>query len=311
MKPALVSLAMLLGAATSGCGIQWMRHGPLGHYDQQLCVETALRRNPDPATLASAYARFEAGCQEGDAAACSTLGVMYERGLHVKQSVPRAVRLYDRACKGDNGGGCVNLGMAYKAGAGVEVDAARAAQLFEMACERGDVRGCTELASVMARGQGIPSDARQAAELFETGCSAGHADACYRLASYFEDGTFGPDPFTAMTFFEKACIAGISAGCERLDQMYDRSRRHAPPVPHPAEIACRSGDARACNAAGLGYFAGDEVARNLDKAVALMQRACEGGYTASCDVVGPMLHGSCARGDGDSCVALAKLAAPR
>ncbi len=51
------------------------------------------------------------------------------------------------------------------------------------------------------------------------------------------------------------------------------------------------------------------VDRNLDKAVDLLDRACRGGYSASCDVVGPLLHGACVRGDGDSCVALAKLAA--
>ena len=310
MRLSIVTAVMILGASGVGCGgIVWMRPS-LEVFDEQndqACVETALRRSPDPASLESARERFESACEEGEAGACSALGVMYERGLAVKKNLKSAVTLFGRACQAGNGGGCLNLGMAYASGAAVVVDAEHAAVLFGVACAKGDVRGCTELGSVKARGMGVARDVRGAAKLLSDACSEPHAPACFRLASLFEDGTLGPDPVSAMSYYEKACIGGLGDGCDRLDAMFANSQRARHPTPHPSEAECRAGDARACNAAGLAYFSGDGVARDLARSVALLKQACAAGYKASCNVIGPMLHGSCVRGDGASCTILAKL----
>jgi hypothetical protein len=310
----MIALSAALAASSLACGgIEWMRPhtGVFEGLDRQICVESALRRSPDAASLADARDSFVAACEGGEAGACSALGVMYERGLGVAKSAKSAAILFDRACRAGNAGGCGNLGVAYAAGQGVAIDPERAASLFAMSCTKGDARGCIELASVTAYGQGVPRDPRRAAELLDGACKKGHPEACFRIASMFEDGTLGPDPVAAMSYFEKACVGGAGDGCDRLDAMYQANMRARPPTPHPREIACLGGDARACNAAALGHFGGEGVERNLDKAVAFMRQACQRGYTPSCDVLGPMLHGSCARGDSLSCTALAKLANTR
>jgi TPR repeat protein len=96
----LAALAALL--ALGGCG-----GAP---YDSQACVENALRRNPDPALLPDAAEQISAWCQTGDAASCSTLGVMYELGLGVRADRARAARLYRHACSDGNARACDNLG---------------------------------------------------------------------------------------------------------------------------------------------------------------------------------------------------------
>jgi len=303
---ALLPVVALLGASTVACGgVGWNTPTVFDTTANQQCAENALRRNPEPTTLPAAFARFDEGCEGGEAAACSALGVMYERGLAVDKDPRRAAVLFGRACRDGNAAGCVNLGTAYATGTAVAIDAGRAAQLFEFACDKGDPRGCTELASVYTHGYGVEQDRRRGVELYQRVCDEGHSRACYRLASLFEDGTVGPDTFTAITYYEKACIGGIMEGCDRLDIMYANKR--SPQQVHPSEAACSEGEAKACNAAGLGYFAGNGVGRNLQKAVSFLEQACRGGYSASCDVIGPMLHGSCIRGDGASCTALARL----
>lgn len=96
--------------ALTGCGAGF-RYGPVEPIDlaHQTCVDAALQRNPDPALFVDAVARFEAGCDQGDPAACSLLGLMHERGLSVKPDQARARALYTRACDAGNKLGCAHL----------------------------------------------------------------------------------------------------------------------------------------------------------------------------------------------------------
>lgn len=95
--------------ALTGCA--GFGYGPVEPIDlyHQTCVDGALQRNPDPTILADAVARFGAGCDQGDPAACSLLGLMHERGLSVKQDPTRARALYTQACNAGNKLGCAHL----------------------------------------------------------------------------------------------------------------------------------------------------------------------------------------------------------
>ncbi|HEX3772129.1 MAG TPA: hypothetical protein VHV30_14735, partial [Polyangiaceae bacterium] len=80
--------------------------------DQQACVERSLRRTHDTLAVAAARFQFEQGCHEGDAEACSALGVIYEVGAGAPANAARAVALYEHACDAGSVRGCANLGVA-------------------------------------------------------------------------------------------------------------------------------------------------------------------------------------------------------
>jgi len=49
--------------------------------------------------------------------------------------------------------------------------------------------------------------------------------------------------------------------------------------------ACDGGEAEGCFNLGSAYFNGDGVARDIDKAMKLFQKACDGGDMEGCNVL--------------------------
>ncbi len=306
MLGALLSVAML-GSACGG--IQVLRaEKPTKSYDRQACVEKALRADPNLAALPLAIEQFTRECEKEDnAAACSQLGVMYERGLSVPVDGTRAAALYHRSCKAENPGGCVNLGWAYAKAIGVETDNDRAMQLLDWGCRKGNMRGCSEQATLYLMGEAVAKDTARASKLYKHACDQRYADACYRLGAMHEHGgEAAADTMTALTAYEAACKSGNEKGCDGMSRMY--AIKPAAPKDHPSLSGCERGVAADCAAVGLAYYRGDKVERDIDRAVSFLQRACSAGYSPSCAILGPTLHGSCARGNSDSCRALGKLA---
>ncbi len=106
--PLLVFVA--LAASLSGC-VRGIYADPSG-YDAQACAERGLRGEVDRETLLQATAMFRDACDFGDPGACSSLGIIYERGLgEVSLDVSKAASLYRRACDRGNVHGCDNLRM--------------------------------------------------------------------------------------------------------------------------------------------------------------------------------------------------------
>ncbi len=224
---ALSALGVLLLLTAAGCDIKMLKPLVAGFSDdqQQECVEAALRGDPDTASLPGALSRFTRGCDTGDPAACSALGVMYETGHQVPMSASRAFELYDAACKADNDVACVNLGVAYANGLGTRVNAHKAVALFKLGCDGGSERACTELASMHARGDGVARNPQLAAGLLQTACHNGQPESCYRLAVMFEGGTLGPDPARSLGMYEMSCAFGKRLGCERVNALYAQMRK--------------------------------------------------------------------------------------
>ena len=217
-----LAVAMLVAAfAAPACGgsIQ-----TAASYDAQKCVESALRRGGDEATLPMAREKFSEECKSGDASACSTLGVMYEKGLGVEQSISRARELYDGACVAGNTHACVNYGKLIISGHGMSVGAPtsrlspqeHAIRLFSMACRKDDARGCGELGRLLVR----MGDVSRSTVLLRQGCEGGDGDSCFLLGSQYDNGALGNDVVSAMSFYEKACGKGHEKGCLHLDLIY-------------------------------------------------------------------------------------------
>ena len=80
--------------------------------------------------------------EQGDAQAQGGLGMMYERGLGVKQDDFKAVNWYRKAAEQGYGGAQVMLGFSYLSGKGVQVNKSLAKEWFGKACDNGDQGGC-------------------------------------------------------------------------------------------------------------------------------------------------------------------------
>ncbi|MSP26247.1 MAG: sel1 repeat family protein [Myxococcales bacterium] len=305
---------LVLGA--TGCAMPKVRLGEAaGSFDAQACVENALRGEPDPLTLPLAFKEFTDQCDRRLMSGCSTLGVMYERGLATRRDPLKAAQLYHEACIVQNVSGCANLARVYSRGIGVKTDAQRAVGLNDWSCQRGAPGACRELATAHLFGDGAEKDVPRAAELYRKSCKMGDGDACYALGALYEKGAaLKGDVSQALSLFEQACVKGQHDACDGISRIQFRSEElrlaRSEARPHPAEAPCAKGSAQDCATAGIAYYNGDGVNADIDRAVGYLQRACSGGYQPSCAVLGPVLHGSCTKGRVASCKALEKLAAP-
>ncbi len=264
--------------------------------------------------LPLAFSEFTKACAEGEQSACSSLGVMHELGLGTTEDPVRAVALYQGACAAQNIGGCTNLGLAHLHGIGLPTDPRRAKELLEWSCAHDHPVGCRELGTVFLLGEGLESNPSEAAKYFRLGCKLADGEACYNIGAMYEQGhALEQDNAQALGFFEQACVQGDGRACDGVDRIHKLSaaanHERDAKKPMPSEVACVAGQVAECGVAGLAYFRGDSVKRDIPKAVELLGRACRGGDATSCSLLAPMLQGSCTHGHQESCAALKNLEA--
>jgi TPR repeat protein len=118
-------------------------------------------------------------CDEGNAAACTRLGVRYNTGQGVEKDVATAAEFYEKGCNGGDAQGCNNLGSLHEFGLiGIGPDPVRAAGLYRRACDRGDAQGCGNLGIVSLDD---PGRRDEAIRLLREGCSKGASRPCRKL----------------------------------------------------------------------------------------------------------------------------------
>jgi TPR repeat protein len=197
----------LMGCIDSSFG------GSASGYDQQGCLERALRRNPDLYTVKTARDAFEDECGRGGPEACSALGVMNEIGLGVRMNPKRAVALYDRACQSGNVRGCTNLAIARAEGIGGPRQPLFGARVLGVACDRRDARACLYLGRLHDAGEGTTRDPGLATHLFELACDGEEPSACVALAERETNrGRFEG----ASDLYARACSFGDAGACANV-----------------------------------------------------------------------------------------------
>lgn len=190
--------------------------GSMSGYDQQACIENALRHHPDASSIDSARRRFSESCRGGEASSCSALGVMNELGLGAPADVRTAASLFRRACDAGNARGCVNLGGLLARGEGVPRDAARAQHLFADACRQDEMSGCARLGrQVLTRSDHPTRDELEyGRRLLEHACIRKERSACLDLGDALTGLRRHHDALVAYT---KACLDGDEVACHRMD----------------------------------------------------------------------------------------------
>jgi TPR repeat protein len=229
MNTTLLSLATVaaLATATAACAPDIGAAGlvaPGGAYDQQACVETALRRGPDPEAARDALAEMTQGCALGDSASCSMLGVIYELGRGVRPDTRYARDLYRKACGKGNARACGNLGeLELKEGGAPD----SAKSLLRTSCDAGHGRACTALGRVYAD-EGVPGSRA----LFQLACNRGEAAGCVALADQLERAGEPTSSPAVLELLLNACGRGEAEACSRLSNAA-RSR----PAPASRSVA--------------------------------------------------------------------------
>jgi TPR repeat protein len=188
----------------------------------QACAERALRRRPDAALVADAHALYSAGCARGDAAACSSLGVMHEVGLGTERAPGRALTLYVQACAAGNTRGCANLGAALSRGLGGPARVGEGVRSLARTCEARDLYACLEHARTLAHGDALAR--RSAAALFELACEGGEVAACAEAGAHLAEH----EPERALSLLTTACVAGEVEACDALARLAPRPRDPPP-----------------------------------------------------------------------------------
>src|SRR5512138_1810084 len=233
-------LAALLAAAVAGCAsAPAVRPPPAASPAAQ--DERALRERcgrgfaPDcrdlgrarltasPPEVRLAAALLLAGCEIGDAAACSDAAVLYAIGRGVAQSDERAAALARRACEQASAIACSNQGALLADGVarpndGESRDAldARIVRLFRAACDAGVPEGCANLGTALEAGKLVPRDPRGAARAQRRACDAGLALACHRLAALVKERPDAAPDLTVTALEARACRAAIAPACVRV-----------------------------------------------------------------------------------------------
>jgi TPR repeat protein len=208
------------------------------------------------------------------------------------------------ACSARRSGGCVRMHERSRASDG---DRAEAEKTASRLCDAGHPEACH------VRHVQLQSDRRRSAQALTRACDLGYGQACVSLAGRTRDkaradelrkrGTFlldrfcqrddpyactatgdlarnpprgeDPDPARARWHYDKACVLGDGEGCYALVEQLAGEQ--------PARVvvlldrACELGEPRGCARAGDEYASGERVARNMERASAAWQAACDSG----------------------------------
>lgn len=213
-RPAVPSVLGAVALATfSACHVPTPRDATA-----QSRLDGALTSRPKPSMVASARPRLRLACTRGDAAACSSYGLVEELGVDTGPATSHARELYARACTAGNVRGCAHLGRALLHGIGGARDARSAASLLARACADGDAAGCGTLGAAWLDGDvGLPRRVAAGMRMLEKACSTGDGAACTRLGDALVSGELGTSAIgRAEAAWDRGCAGGHADACRRL-----------------------------------------------------------------------------------------------
>ena len=104
----------------------------------------------------TAFSEWRSSANQGDAAAQTNLGVMYENGTGVLKDYKEAVKWYRKSADQGRASGQYNLALMYEDGKGVLQDYKEAVKLYRKAADQGHALAQNNLGLMYANGKGVP-----------------------------------------------------------------------------------------------------------------------------------------------------------
>lgn len=281
---------------------------------------------PDDEGCKLAFALVSHTCQEGDLAGCDDLAWFYDDGVGTAQDKLRSGELARKTCSQGSTTGCGRL---------------------QAQCEANGVEACTHLAELSETGAGLPKDRQIASAYYTRACDRKHLPACEgvqrmlgtackqgEVAACMEVGEMhlvGPEALRsedkALMFFQDACRAGGTRGCERvattyekrceagdrdlcvqLADMYARGIDGVEKNPNRSVVlyqkGCTDGSMKACTELGIIYETGNGATKNEAKAQELFEHACTNEFEVACARVAANFRKDCNGGKALACFQL-------
>ena len=245
------------------------------------------------------------GCRAGTARDCEELAFTYVVGEEVSADKAAAIALFDQArnlyaqaCeRGDlSRSGCTGAGIVHEQG--LPRNAARALALYQRSCDGGDAGGCFMLGGAHAGrlAPAVPRDMARAIAAYERNCDLGDSTGCTMLARLFEHQEIPEDlarlvpqdRARATTLREKGCQLGEAADCARLGEIHEQGQGGVRDLARAAAFhqkACEGKPhpiAAACVRLGALYERGEGVPLDIVRAAALFKQACDRGVSEAC-----------------------------
>ncbi len=174
-------------------------------------------------------------------------------------------------------------------------------------CEKGSAESCYNFARRMPKST---SSGEQAAA-YKKACELGHADGCgaqafYSWPSLIDTKTdkeydelytakYEPQWRESLAAAKLGCAMGSAESCETLGDTLDMSVEFPnfkdEAASHRAyERSCKLGNAMACGTAAGNLRQGYGVKKDFAKALALLERSCDGGLVDNCIDLADVLH---------------------
>ncbi|MEP3276803.1 MAG: tetratricopeptide repeat protein [Stappiaceae bacterium] len=130
--------------------------------------------------------------EDGDAAAQTLLGVLYETGSGISKDEKKAAEWYSIAATNGNAQAAYHLGKFYLLGTGgLEKDTSKAAENFLQASKAEIFEASYNLGLLYLTGDGVEQNPEKAKELLELVARENDADAQYALGTAYFDGGIG------------------------------------------------------------------------------------------------------------------------
>jgi TPR repeat protein len=133
--------------------------------------------------------------QEGQPKAMGIVGLLYEKGLGCKTSLPEALKWLKRGARKGDADSQNNLGFLYFNGLGVGEDDAQALKWFKKAADQGLASAQGNLGLIYARGTGAPKDYARALDWFKKAADQNDGEAQVNLAQMLSLGEGGPKDY--------------------------------------------------------------------------------------------------------------------
>jgi len=209
---------------------------------------------------------------------------MHYEGNGVPKDEALGASFFLRGCQAGSGNGCRNVSIAYANGKGVPKDLDQAFVFAQRACTAGSRAGCVRVEVARIAGDGVAKDVKARLAQLDAMCTRREVEGCEALVRLYTTGGVPADPLRLRDYSKKACDLGSKLGCQsaatnvQIDNTgSDLDRGNA-----GFKAQCDAGEAVGCAMLGEDYLRGIGVPVDRAKGIALIQRACRGGYAAAC-----------------------------
>ena len=227
---------------------------------------------------------------QNDAETQYQLGLMYERGIKVKQDYKKAFECYEKATNQGYIEAQYKLALLYYNGQGVEQNFLKAFESFEQLANQKHAEAQNMLALLYYNGQGVEQNFSKAFEILDKSENQKNAEAQYLLGLLYYNGQGVEQNFSkAFEWLEQSGNQGHAEAQNMLGLLYGNGKGVEKDYNKAFEWykkAANQGNAKAQHNLGVLYENGKGIKKNLRKAFEWYERAANQGNAEAQNMLG-------------------------